>query len=112
MSACGPETPENAGPIHERRRADIVARVPSWYRPGPHLAFPSAIGLGVMVVALSGIRDLRWYDLLAVPITLFAAFALEWRAHRYVLHKEQPLLGVLYRRHELMHHVIYTYEDM
>jgi len=98
--------------IHERKRAEIVSVVPGWYRPGPHLAIPSVLGLGVMVAAIGRIHDLRWYELLAIPITLFASFALEWRAHRYVLHKKTPLLGILYRRHEHMHHVIYTYDDM
>jgi hypothetical protein len=99
---------------HERRRRrdDIVSNVPGWYRPWVHLAIPSVLGLGVAAVALASLRDLALIDLCAIPITLFASFGFEWRAHKDILHKKMPLLGLIYRRHELMHHVIYTYDDM
>lgn len=96
----------------ERRRAEIVAHVPDWYRPWLHLAIPSIIGAVVAGAALSRLHALSALDLLAVPVTLFASFGFEWRVHKYVLHRKVPLLGLIYRRHELMHHVIYTYDDM
>ena len=47
-----------------------------------------------------------------MPLTLFFAFGFEWRVHRKVLHRRAPGLGLLYERHELAHHVVYTYDDM
>ena len=43
---------------------------------------------------------------------MLLAFGVEWRAHRSVLHKRQPGLGIIYDRHELQHHVVFTYDDL
>ncbi|HLM72039.1 MAG TPA: sterol desaturase family protein [Polyangiaceae bacterium] len=96
----------------ERRRAAIVGAIPGWYNPAIHLAIPTVFGLCLMIGAALRIHELRWLELLTIPITLFASFGFEWRAHKYVLHKRRPLLGLLYERHELMHHVIFTYDRM
>ncbi|HEY4122314.1 MAG TPA: hypothetical protein VGM56_30815 [Byssovorax sp.] len=98
--------------IHEEQRARILANVPGWYRPSVHLAIPTLIGLGIMAAALSRLHGVTALELLAVPATLFFAFGFEWRAHKMVLHRRQPLLGVIYERHELNHHVVFTYDDM
>lgn len=98
--------------IHERKRAEIVATIPSWYSPAGHLAAPGLLGLGVMVAAILAIRDLKLVELLVIPFTLLFAFGFEWRVHQMVLHRRMPLVGILYERHELAHHVIYTHEDM
>ncbi len=96
------------------RRAQIVARLPARYNPTLHLAIPALIGLCVLVVAIVRLQTntLRPIELLSIPITLFAAFGFEWRAHKSILHRRLPLLGLLYERHELYHHVIFTDRDM
>jgi sterol desaturase/sphingolipid hydroxylase (fatty acid hydroxylase superfamily) len=96
----------------ERRRAAIVSVIPRWYNPAIHLAIPTIFGLSLMIGAALRIHELRWFELLVIPITLFASFGFEWRAHKYILHKRRPLLNLLYERHELMHHVIFTYDRM
>jgi hypothetical protein len=98
--------------VHERRRAEIVATIPSRYSPALHLAIPSILGLSVMLAAALRIRELSFIELLAVPITYVSALALEWRAHKSILHGRIWPLDVLYVRHELHHHVIYTGDDM
>lgn len=97
-----------------KRRAQIVARLPTRYSPTIHLAIPAAIGLAVLVVAFVRLQTnvLRPIELLSIPITLFASFGFEWRAHKDILHRRLPLLGLLYVRHELYHHVIFTDRDM
>jgi hypothetical protein len=79
-----------------------------------HFAIPAAIGLCVFVTALLRLQTnaLRPVELLTIPITLLGAFCFEWRAHKDILHRRLPLLGVLYERHELNHHVIFTDRDM
>lgn len=104
--------PDDGDAMYERRRTSIVANIPDWYNPAVHLAIPTVIGLALIVAAALRIQGLRWFELITVPITLFAAFGFEWRAHKHILHRRRPLLGLLYVRHELMHHVIYTYEHM
>jgi Fatty acid hydroxylase superfamily len=98
--------------IHERRRKAIVDQIPSWYRPTPHFVIPSLIGLAALIFGAVSVHALRPIELLAIPLTLLAAFGFEWRVHKWVLHKRMPGLGLLYERHELHHHVIYTYEDI
>jgi len=99
-------------PVHERHRQAIIARIPSWYRPLPHLALPSLFGLLVLVLAATQIHALRPIELVAVPVTLLVAFVFEWWVHRAVLHRRVPGLGVIYDRHELQHHVVFTDTDM
>lgn len=98
--------------IRDEKRASIVAQIPRGYSPAFHLAFPSLLGLSVLIGALLRIEALRPIELLTVPITLLAGFGFEWRAHKDILHRRLPLLGVIYERHELSHHVIYTDRDM
>jgi Fatty acid hydroxylase superfamily len=101
-----------AGSVHERRRLAILENVPGWYSPVLHLAAPTAVGVAVMVGALSRLHAVRLLELLVVPITLFGAFGFEWRVHQLVLHRRSKGLGLLYDRHELQHHVVFTYDDM
>jgi len=98
--------------IHEEHRAKIVAEIPGWYRPWAHLAFPTAVGLAVAVAAALNLHAVTWRELVAIPITLFVGFAFEWRVHKDVLHQRRPGLALIYERHELAHHVIYTDQDM
>ena len=58
--------------IHEEHRAKIVAEIPGWYRPWAHLAFPTAVGLGVALFAALNLHAVTWKELLAVPITLLS----------------------------------------
>ncbi|MRG96961.1 sterol desaturase family protein [Polyangium spumosum] len=106
------EAPRDLALIRDEKRASIVAQIPAGYSPTFHFVFPGLLGLSVLVASLLGIEALRPIELLAVPITLLAGFGFEWRAHKDILHKRMPLLGVLYERHELSHHVIYTDRDM
>jgi Fatty acid hydroxylase superfamily len=99
-------------PIHERHRAAIVSLIPRWYRPAFHLFTPTVIVLAVLIFALSGIHALRPVELLTVPLTLLLGFAFEWRVHKSVLHRRTPGVGILYDRHELQHHIVFTYDDM
>jgi sterol desaturase/sphingolipid hydroxylase (fatty acid hydroxylase superfamily) len=93
-------------------RARLLGEIPSWYRPSLHLAVPTLFGVAVLTGCFLLLRDLRWWDLLAVPITLVIANINEWRAHKYLLHKRSRLAPVLYDRHTPQHHMIYLTDDM
>ncbi|APR82332.1 Sterol desaturase [Minicystis rosea] len=108
----GTDTEAQGSSIHERQRAAIVATIPHWYSPTVHFAIPGILGLAAMLGSLLAVRDLRAVELIVVPVTMIFAFAFEWRVHQLVLHRRMPLLSMLYERHELHHHVIYTYDDM
>ena len=89
-----------------------MGTIPGWYSPVLHLAVPTVVVLGVMAGALSRLGSPGLLDWLTVPLTLTGAFAFEWRVHKSVLHRRTRGLDLLYERHELAHHVIYTYDDM
>lgn len=112
-----PSTSPPGAPARDRlqaeRRARIVEEnVPAGYSNVVHLLVPGAIGLSGIAAALSRLHDVRAVQLLAVPITYLLALAFEWRAHKDLLHRRTPPLGFLYDKHERMHHILYTHEDM
>jgi sterol desaturase/sphingolipid hydroxylase (fatty acid hydroxylase superfamily) len=89
-----------------------LAQIPSWYSPWAHLAVPAIFGLGVMATCVHLLRGLRTGELLVIPFVLLLSNAVEWRAHKYVLHKRTWYLPVLYDRHTPVHHMIYLTRDM
>jgi hypothetical protein len=106
------EAPRDLAAIRDEKRASVVDRIPAGYSPAFHFGFPGLLGLSVLVGALLQIEGLRPIELLTVPITLLGGFGFEWRAHKDILHRRMPLLGVLYERHEFSHHVIFTDRNM
>lgn len=105
-------TGEPGRPIYERHRQEVVALIPAWYSPVLHLLTPAAIGLSTLIFAVCHLHALRPVELLAAPATLLIAFGFEWRVHKWVLHHRTPGLGLLYDRHELQHHIVFTWDNM
>jgi hypothetical protein len=93
-------------------RADLLARIPRWYSPWLHLAFPAVAGVAVAALALSRLEAPRAWQLLLVPVFLVVANAIEWHAHRGLLHRRTRPLEVLYVRHTPQHHAVYVADDM
>ncbi len=96
----------------EAVRARWHAAIPSWYSPWAHLGFPTIVGLGVIAWSLLRLHDLHAWQLAIVPITWVVSNAVEWRAHRDVLHKRTWPLQELYDRHTPNHHVVFISGDM
>jgi hypothetical protein len=90
----------------------VAASVPPTYNPSKHLAIPSAIGFCGMAAMLTQIHALRPLELLAIPLTLLSGFGFEWRVHKDLLHRRIWPFHVLYDRHERLHHIVFTHEDM
>jgi hypothetical protein len=93
-------------------RAELVARIPSWYSPWAHLAFPTLAGVVIAALAVSRIERLAAWQLLFVPVFLVLGNAIEWHAHRGLLHRRVRFLEVLYVRHTPQHHAIFVSDDM
>jgi len=93
-------------------RDDLLSRIPRSYSPVLHLAFPALAGLGIAAWALSRIQDLRPWQLALVPVYLVFANAVEWHAHRGVLHRRVRFLGAMYVRHTPQHHGLYVADQM
>jgi sterol desaturase/sphingolipid hydroxylase (fatty acid hydroxylase superfamily) len=96
----------------DRLRAELTGRIPGWYSPWMHLLVPSLFGLGIFAGCMILLRDVRVWDLAAVPLTWLAANIGEWRAHRYLLHRRTRWATVLYDRHTPEHHMLYVTDDM
>ena len=105
------QPPGNAA--REQLRAQLAsAYIGPSYSPRCHLLVPSVIGLCGMAAMVALLRDLRAVELLTVPLTLLGGFGLEWRVHKDLLHQRVWPFTLLYDRHERLHHVIFTDEDM
>lgn len=107
-------TPVLRPSLEERNalRARATAEAPRWYSPWLHLAFPSFVGVAAVVACVAMLRDLRPAELLVVPLTWVVSNAVEWRAHRDLLHHRTWPLEVLYDRHTPIHHMIFVEGDM
>jgi sterol desaturase/sphingolipid hydroxylase (fatty acid hydroxylase superfamily) len=93
-------------------RSDLASRIPRWYSPWMHLAFPTLAGVAIAGFALSRIRDLAPWQLALVPVFLVFGNLVEWHAHRGLLHRRVRPLEVLYVRHTPQHHAIFVAGDM
>src|SRR6266542_4264925 len=92
----------------EELRADLLSRIPRWYSPWLHLAFPALAGIAIVAFALSLVSDLRTWQLAFVPLFLVAGNAIEWHAHRGILHRRTRFLEALYVRHTPQLHGVYV----
>ncbi len=92
-------------------REEVLARVPRGYSPFLHLVIPSVLALGVVDATVSLMRSVRWWQLALVAVFMGVMNALEWHAHRGVLHRHTRPLEALHRRH-LQHHAVYVRGDM
>lgn len=108
--------PARDGVIAADRREAIRAReldaTPRWYRGWLHLGTTTVIGIVCGTPLLFLVRDLRWWELLVVPLTWIVSNATEWRAHRDLLHKRSRVAPILYDQHTPIHHTIYVTDDM
>ncbi len=93
-------------------RAELVARIPRWYNPWAHLAFPSLIGLTAVATAIYLLESPSWRELLFVPCVLILINFNEWHIHRHILHRKTWPLEVLFWRHTPEHHVVFIRDDM
>jgi hypothetical protein len=72
---------------------------------GPlHLAVTMTGALTGIAAFLSFVHQPTWLELLVIPVGLLFANVVEYLAHKNLMHKERPVMGFLYRRHELQHH--------
>jgi hypothetical protein len=93
-------------------RAELLAAIPRSYSPWLHLAIPAVSGVAILAFALSRVEDLRAWQLALVPLFLAFGNAVEWHAHRGLLHRRTWPLQVLYLRHTPQHHAVYVAGDM
>jgi hypothetical protein len=97
----------------ELLRARMLAAIPSWYSPTAHMLVPSLLAVTLVTLAVVFfVHDLRVWQFSAIPLLFVMSNAVEWRAHKHVLHRRTPGLEPLYDRHTPIHHRLYITNDM
>lgn len=106
--------PEGEAPdfVREAARARWLREIPRWYSPSAHLAFPSLVGLGSIALAITSLRQLEFWQLSMIPLAWIVSNAVEWRAHRDILHHRRWPLEELYDRHTPNHHRVFVTGEM
>ncbi len=89
-----------------------AADQPGFYSPWLHLFTPSAIGAAVIVLCARQLHGLTLWHLAFAAGVFVLSNAVEWRAHRDLLHKRTWPLYVLYDRHTPVHHRVYVRGQM
>lgn len=116
MNSSSSAAPIAAHAAHDVRREELRQKLnqeaSAIYNPWFHLIFPSTIGLGFCVLALTMVHHLTWWDALMFPLSWIFLNAAEWFIHRDVLHHRVPAMRMLYQRHTLEHHQIFMTDDM
>jgi hypothetical protein len=96
----------------EALRARWLAQIPPRYSPWLHLAMPSAVGVACVAAAAAIVREPGLDDALFVALTWGFANALEWRAHKSLLHHRVRGFELLFDRHTPHHHGLFPGDDM
>lgn len=81
------------------------------YNPYLHLLAPSLFGLGAIIGAIIIMSEVSLLAVLTIPITFYTANAIEWWAHKNLLHKETRIARPLWEQHT-KHHEWFTYDSM
>ena len=95
----------------EEYRAELLSRVPRRYSPLLHVLLPALVGLVMVAWALAQVDDPEPLELALLPVFFLVGNALEWHAHRGLLHRRTRFLEVLYVRHTPQHHHLYVAGD-
>jgi Fatty acid hydroxylase superfamily len=96
----------------EQFRQEVLDQLPANYSPVLHLVFPSVVGVLAIAVSLAMLHRPDTLDWYFVPLVLMMSNAVEWRAHKHVLHKRTKPFELLYDRHTPVHHRVYMTDDM
>ena len=96
----------------DRLRAELLGKIPSWYRPWAHLGFPSAFGILAVVGAVASLHAVQPFEWLVIPGFWLLINMSEWHIHRDILHRPMWPLRQLFYRHTPEHHVVFVKDDM
>jgi sterol desaturase/sphingolipid hydroxylase (fatty acid hydroxylase superfamily) len=97
----------------EARRQELFESIPDFYSPWVHGIGTTGVCIAAIVIGAQKIRGpVHAYEWLILPLFLLLSNAVEWRAHKDILHRSRFLLEEIYRRHTPEHHTAFTYDRM
>ena len=105
-------TPELDDQAREGLRRARVAAAPGWYSPWLHLASSLGLGGGLALLAVSRLHRVTAWELGTIPLVFLFCNAVEWKAHKGLLHRRVRYLEAFYDRHTPVHHRIFLEHDM
>ncbi|MFK7786425.1 MAG: sterol desaturase family protein [Crocinitomicaceae bacterium] len=84
---------------------------PVWYSGVLHYLINGTLLFGSSIFLFLQIEDLRWIELLTIPVVLVLGSLTVYLIHRYPLHQKYPSVRKqTYDQHTLIHHRFYTNE--
>ncbi|HUJ28218.1 MAG TPA: sterol desaturase family protein [Myxococcales bacterium] len=92
-------------------RAAARAEIGPFYWGVGHFLFVNGFAFGVIGLAATFLHQPRW-SLLTVPITFLYANVVEYFAHKGPMHHRTRRLSLVFERHTLMHHQVFTRDEM
>jgi hypothetical protein len=90
----------------------MAERIPAWYSPWGHLAGTVGVGVVSLALAIINVEQLKWAELLTIPLVFVLSNFIEWYVHKNVMHRRVWPMTVLYDRHTPEHHRVFRYADM
>lgn len=97
----------------EALRARLIQRTAEkGYHPWLHLFGPAIGGVAIISFVLSTLENVQPLELLTIPLVFLLSNAVEWRAHKNLLHHRSRLIPILYDRHTPQHHMVFITDDL
>ena len=93
-------------------RARYRDEIPGYYVWWLHAACDVVFALAVVLFAISRLENLTVIEACAVPVGFLWANVGEYFLHRYPMHRPMWPLRFAYDRHAVLHHSVFTHEDM
>jgi hypothetical protein len=114
LSSTKEVTVTNMSERQQAYRASYRQRLAGWYNGFLHIAIIYTIGLTALYIYISNIRNMRWAEIITVPVAFLFCNFIEWWLHRYVMHRpwKNPIGRAVYNRHTLQHHQFFTDREM
>ena len=89
-------------------------KIDGWYNGFLHVFIIYSMGGLLLYFYINSIKDLKYYELLIIPITFLLCNIFEWALHKYVMHKPRNFPGAraIYSRHVMQHHQFFSEDEM
>ena len=89
-------------------------KIDGWYNGFLHVFIIYSMGGLLLYYYINSITNLKYYELLIIPIIFLLCNIFEWALHKYVMHKPRNFPGAraIYSRHVMQHHQFFSEDEM
>jgi len=100
---------EKVNRVRNFYRTEII---PENYSGIIHLTIFSLCGISVVIVCILFLQNLKFVELLTIPVIFIMGNLVEYSLHRFAMHKPLENLFIIYKKHTIAHHHLFTDETM